>query len=706
VSYESEVTADSPVGFWPLDGTTIEDVAGTNDGTASGTVTYQQTGPFGELALQFDSTFGASSLSLPCADWLGGTGQMTIEFWTDGLAQVANTGAGAGAARIVVPGLDPIFVAAGTAASDGYDDSFHGWTFFSATLDIANGAVDLRVNGRDVPASSSTAGTTSPTFPNTQPFTVYCDGSMYGLAMFDEIVSITRRDAHFRGLVPAGTFLVSPAEFEMAAGTAEVDSGLASPDVTVGPADRPDVVPGPMAVADPTAVRPQAIASGQVVPGPVPPVVVTGPIKPFPVGSGQVVPGPWFPADPPPPTGGIPAGPPRFTGTFTVNGGSVRAIQADCQAVVNGPGSGSVTALPSEAPSLGSDVSFEVMGRTVFTGIVTEYEDTEVAAGEESEQLVRVGCEGSIIEWADTLVRPDLFLPPLRIRQPTQDVRHFDYRENGIETWVGADVGGGSSTSQHPVTIANDEDCDLPDVWPDGNARWMWTSAPAGGAGGHVLFRAATPEGADVDPAEAQRSHFVQFWLVASGYAELWVNGVQIATADTPGTAVRVEVPTTGHSHLVVIRAWGNGKPGGVLFTALPRLDTGGYGPTLLNSRSGWWAAPLENLLAFSPGAVLQKLRYEAGRAGTAMAGWSFAFDGEVDSNGQPWDRSTIVSLDVGMTCLDVLNRLAENLVDWAVTPGARELRMWRKPTSASEPSTPWSAGGRDLLSRVERTTR
>lgn len=468
-------------------------------------------------------------------------------------------------------------------------------------------------------------------------------------------------------------------------------------------------VPGPVVLADPWApayCRPASVASVLTVPGPrrVPLPTEVTPCRPRSVESILRVPGPWpvvTPTDPTIPT--IPAGPARVDARLTVPGyPDLTAAQA--APAINDLGTGSFT---TRAPGPAADavVGFDAGGRRIFTGRATSITDNEVTGDEEAGQLVQVEVAGLLVEWERAVVLPDFGAQDVRrIGHPTQDVRVFDWTMNGL---------GNASFGEYGVNIIGSRSIDatasaldgpfpLPDVWPDPWARWMWASDPARPARrGWCHYRVPTPL--------AARASDVDVWCAAYDYAEVWLDGVPIATCDSPGVAQRVRVPLSRDHHLITIRAYNSGGHAGVLFTMLP-VDPGGlYGEPVMNSRSGWKALAYPSRTFIStPGQVLYRLRLEARRRRVAdVPDWRFDFGNLTDSAGRPWPRPTPITLDVGMSYLDVLNRLAEDRLDYVASPSGRILRAFVKDRGTGRAAAaPWTAGV-DLLSRAtKRETR
>lgn len=468
-------------------------------------------------------------------------------------------------------------------------------------------------------------------------------------------------------------------------------------------------VPGPQPLVDPYALgplRPAPVASGERVPGPRAPVhpALAVPIRPMAVPTGERVPGPWLPDLPDPSLPTIPAGPATVNAGVQVVGYPL-ATAVSVSPKLNDVGSAKFTVRPP-GPDPDEVVGIKVAGRRVFSVLAGRLTEALVSAGEESDRLVDVDAPGLLDEWRDVLVLPDFGAQDVaRLGHPTQDVRVFDWTMNGL---------GNASFGEYGATLVPSVSLDLieaaittrtfalPDSWPDPWARWMWVSdLRRAQPRGWCHFRVPTPLG----PGPCR------VWICAHDYAEVWIDGVPLLVADSPGVAQSIPVDLSGHHHLVTIKAYNRSGPAGVLFSIMPVNGRAGlYAPTaLINSRSNWKAVayPTRTFIS-TPGQVLRRLRLEANRRGaipTGVGQWRFTFGDLLDSAGRPWPRVEPVTLDVGMTMLDVLMRLAEDRLDFAPGPGGRVLDAWVKGTvrgSGVDVPAPWTETV-DLTSKARK---
>lgn len=105
-------------------------------------------------------------------------------------------------------------------------------------------------------------------------------------------------------------------------------------------------------------------------------------------------------------------------------------------------------------------------------------------------------------------------------------------------------------------------------------------------------------------------------------------------------------------------------------------------------------AIPYQDAFIYTPGAVLRRLFYEAKQRGDFPSNdWKLNFTNQLDSNGVPWPiPEWPIEIDVGVSLLDVLNRLAGDMIDWSESPSGRELNAYIKGTgTGASHSLPWT---------------
>ena len=404
-------------------------------------------------------------------------------------------------------------------------------------------------------------------------------------------------------------------------------------------------------------------------------------------------------------TNGTPTPPPPDTPVYwdgvgqppsqlQVNGWAQR-LNASCTPTANAAGSGSLTTLPP-GPALGAVLTFSSGGAAVFTGYADQVTTVVADPGEEASQTVTANAVDLLsIDWQETVVWPDFgAFEPIRLGAPPQDDREWGWPMNGLlddQSVAGIVPSFGNDPARWGTP---DEVLPIPSDWPDSTARWMWDITPDWTAQpqGWVYFQ--VPFGT----WPGRHAIFLNAW----DYAKCWVDGALVAEVTTPGQTVRFDVDFDWDFHLVAIAAYNEGGPAGVMFSCMKHstdgsglLATGngsGLDAPAMNSRGGWKCLPYpEHSLRGSTGYVLRRLVREASARGAPAGQWTCSFTDEADSNGAAWpdDDNTVVT-KTGQTYWDVLNMLAEDRIDFAMSPGGRTLYVYRKGTSAGSVAQPW----------------
>jgi len=448
-------------------------------------------------------------------------------------------------------------------------------------------------------------------------------------------------------------------------------------------------VPGP---AWGNALTPRFVDSRAEAWAPVfpPPADLLRPITPAFVQTSMRVPGPMIGGPPDPQVPAVPVGDGFAPYEMTV-AGYPEALSFSCQPQINGKGAGTVTIKRQPGDLVpGEVVGFNLLGNRVFSGLVTERSDVELDQGEEADETVTVKVPGMLTEWDYAIVYPDFGAQDVaRLGPPTQDIRVFDWTMNGLGTDDAEGVAGVNITDS--IAMSNrygqdDEVFPLPDVWPAPYARWMWASDPSNlhQPAGWCYFR---------EPFGASEGK-MQVWCCAYDYAEVWMDGVPLLTCDQPGVAQHIEIDVRADFHLITIRAHNGGGKAGVLCALMPVDEsTGLYGEPYRLSGGGWKTlAYPSRTFRLNPAQVLRRLRLEARSRGVKNFDlWSFDFNETYDSAGRPWPPGEPFAFEVGMTYFEVLERMAEDRVDYAAVTG-RKLSMWVKDRgTGTDMADPWA---------------
>lgn len=360
-------------------------------------------------------------------------------------------------------------------------------------------------------------------------------------------------------------------------------------------------------------------------------------------------------------------------------------MSASCQPQMNAGGSGSYTVLPSEATSQGDLKVFTSGGSAIWMGVVSEVTEIIADQAEEAGQLVTATCMGAMErDFTDTIVAPDFgAYEPIRVGAPAQDDRVWGFPMNGL---LPEDSSFTSSFENSPTFYGTPlEIFPVPPDWPNPHAHYMWDRNPDDkqAPAGWCYFRV---------PVGLFPGRYAIF-LNAFDYAQLWIDGAIIATADQPGTTVRVEIEVDWDFHLIAIAAYNEGGKAGVAFSMQP-IKKDRLGPQVMDSRAGWITLgyPAKPMRA-TIGKVLHRLISEAAARGAPAGQWSLSFGEKTDSLGQTWDNEVEITTKVGQTYWDAFNSAAEDQLDFWASPGSKVVHAVKKGTSVGGGAIPWTAG-------------
>lgn len=353
-------------------------------------------------------------------------------------------------------------------------------------------------------------------------------------------------------------------------------------------------------------------------------------------------------------------------------------LEASCTPEINGPGSGEVT-WRGAALDEGAEVRFSINGQAAFFGLVERGTRILRAAGEESEQLCSASVVGAIVELEGSIVLTDHAEQDFHngdldhiLRSPVNDSRQFDWRQPGIFNGNGNAVILEDMVAKASGKLGGKK-IPVPDPWPDQDAMWM----RSGGSAGWRVFSGRTLK---VTPRWDGSMTPVQVWcVVAEGIAEVYVDGARVLEV---GSGMQPEVKVidmTAGFHDVDIRAIG----GQVAFTMREPGIAGLFGDVLLRSGGvgGFRTIPNPDRLLMDLPSVWGTVT-TAPAAGGPVLGWNISMPAITP-------ESPIV-LETGMTILDLLNRFAEDYIDFAPSPSGRSAITWPKGSPPGGGSNPW----------------
>lgn len=322
-------------------------------------------------------------------------------------------------------------------------------------------------------------------------------------------------------------------------------------------------------------------------------------------------------------------------------------------------------------------VRFLVDGTVRFAGRIGPWDQQTIEAAEEADERLTVGGPGILDTLRDARVYPH---PDCTLRH---DTRYFSFAAIDFVDW-------GSWDPAVELFRQDDEDdslygVEVPSEWPDPTAYWIWGTdvdlmADPPQAIGKCYFRRS--------PNLASAGDFALHIACDDAY-KLFVDGVLVgenAEAHMFRYFDRYDLFLEAGVHDIAIECENVSRPvsstnsAGLIFAMYTTADGGELDDLAIHSDDDWQvlAYPAQPP-GMTPGEILEVLFDEAQARG-ALAIWSIDFDGDEDSNGDPWDAEIDVTARVGAeTFLDMVRKLAESDIDIAVNHQTLTFRAFNK---------------------------
>lgn len=351
------------------------------------------------------------------------------------------------------------------------------------------------------------------------------------------------------------------------------------------------------------------------------------------------------------------------------------------QEELNEVGSAAMTIGNEEAQATmvgpGDIVRFEDEGFAVFAWIVREIERTQIAEGEEHDQVTDFNGTGLLSMLSEAVVYPP--------RGP--DVKPFD--DKRLFSWPSVDYDDSwwrtaTDLGAPNAGYWNDGITD----WPTPEARWIWAGVP------NALEWA--PDGAcyvratfNVPPGVSM----IRMYVILDAEGEIYVDGQSMGyalyDAEPVSPTIIDMIDATPGDHNVAIVCTNDvdpeadqiHNPGGVLFSCYGINSVGEYTPAypLLVTNDTWRIVEYPPYApGMTPGEVIRHVVQEAQYRG-CMAGLTLAFSDEVDSDGNPWPQYTNIGTDVGTDLLTFFKELCATYIDMWMEPARFRLHVWIK---------------------------
>lgn len=273
-------------------------------------------------------------------------------------------------------------------------------------------------------------------------------------------------------------------------------------------------------------------------------------------------------------------------------------------------------------------------------------------------------------------VDPDGTTEGSDVRQRTFDFTSTDYDDS---SWIAATQIRQQSSAPS-----------VPTGWPDPPAWWIWSRATTGSPPVHPAGISYFRKGFTL----ADRTELA-FFFAADNIGLGFVDNVQIFdSSDQPHSyqyTYRVDRTLDAGDHVIAakvtngVTAAGHANPGGLLFAVYTiNPDTGAPDTLLFHSDDSWLALDYPaSVPGMTTGRILRILLEEAQARGD-LAGVTWDFTDDDDSNGQPWADEPDQALDIGTKLLDVVRTFTEQYMDVDMT-ATLVLRAFNKATSGSD---------------------
>lgn len=392
---------------------------------------------------------------------------------------------------------------------------------------------------------------------------------------------------------------------------------------------------------------------------------------------------------------------------------------------LNEVGSAQMT-IPNEDPQStlvgpGDVVRFEDDGFAVFAWIVREINRTQIARGEEHDQVTTFSGVGLLGILQEAVVYPSNGLE----MQPIEDKRRWTFASNDYDdTWWnpamiypvtdGYQPGANETPVGYPPNsgmYAGITDWPLrgcPRITAPGTTYWV---APGGWSYMRRLLYFA-PD----DPTR----QLIVYWA-ADDVAQVYFDGQQVGEAtvweNSNADLQRFEVEITPGWH-VIAAAVQNSEDGAMwseLFNEFINpwsFMCAGYamdpitgdvegGPIFVSDTTWKMVAYPPHPPGWTPGAVIRRCLLEAQYSRGGLVGVTTSFTDEVDSQGTAWPETGAIATDVGTDYFTFFRELCETYVDLWMDAGTFTLNAVVKDTRGttagaallpvSDPTDPWS---------------
>lgn len=347
------------------------------------------------------------------------------------------------------------------------------------------------------------------------------------------------------------------------------------------------------------------------------------------------------------------------------------------QEVLNDTGYGTVT-LANDDTNLalveyGDYLRFSLDGVNRFISIVETMDRTQIAQGEEHDEVTVISGRGSLAVLENAIVFPDWSID----QQPINDTFTYSFASLNNLGNPPDFVAGGTLYDMGDITAIG-----YPTNIPDGFVQWVAPSAPDGG-GDHPLGD----------------WYMYDVFCVADGLYRIFIaadDGMDVWLDNTPILKRDIDTLTEAASFDVVLTSTCHGlaakitnlpfvgtNPSQIIFAVYPINQDGTLGtiahwsdPTYINLFA--WDFPATPP-APTPGEVMHTFIDVA-----QVEGWDDPiiedFDSSVDSDGVAWPTRNEFTVQIGTNLLTVAKQLAETHFDMRMDPTTLTLHLYASP--------------------------
>lgn len=399
------------------------------------------------------------------------------------------------------------------------------------------------------------------------------------------------------------------------------------------------------------------------------------------------------------------------------------SMRRQWQDELNETGSASMV-IPNEDPQStdvreGDIIRYEDQGYACFAWIVREIERTQIAQGEEADQVTHFAGNGLLSILSEAVVYPSNGIEAL----PVEEDRYFSWQSNPFDddNWAHAKLyarywpGQNDSPPDMAPQSGMFAGCTvwpLPGCWRITTNLGDYWLAP----GGWCYFRKDIYIGPD-DPIRTLLIYGLaddesKWWFDGQEMYETygWENSdadlIRFETEISPGwhvLAVAVHNSELGPMWSELFERWIN--PFSIMAAGY-RMDenTGELdGSPIFQTDDSWKIVDYPpGPPGWTPGEVIRRALYEAQDQRGALMGITLGFTDEVDSDGNPWPEVTDIATKVGTDYLTFFKEMAETYVDLWMEPASFTLHAWVKGMRGShladvnlypptDPDDPWS---------------